>query len=395
LSKKRESLFIEFGSSKIRAAVLSYSDDGTPNLELAQIKSQGFLRGEVTDEFVAANALDNLLINLEKQGFGSFESCTLLIPGSLTTSYLVSTKTRLNGVSVTKEHESLILSDLTSQVGDPSNDPVDLAISSWGCGTYSGLDVPLGKSGEYLEASGLCVFADRKILAKIVSLCNLCGLKVERTLSSLLATGNLIKKLLPDSANRVVIDIGHSTTVGMISVGRRPNSTFSIKAGSHHMTRDLCAGMGCPLEAAEVFKHQIGLGAPSDSTSPVVYHWLAPRVSEIVSLCLRHFAIYVKALDGGIVFVGGGSQIKELTSFVSTKLPGINVTRFKPCNDALAHALGLRIKQPDDVSLSGFEALIESASHEHTQNQSSQARAQAKTPSFLRPLVKWFSEIST
>ncbi|MCX6124841.1 MAG: hypothetical protein NTV34_08850, partial [Proteobacteria bacterium] len=129
-------------------------------------------------------------------------------------------------------------------------------------------------------------------------------------------------------------------------------------------------------------------------SSQEVYPWAAPRVAEILSLCLRHFAIYAKALDGGITFIGGGSQIQELSLFVSGKLGGIKATRFKPSLKSLSAALNVTVDRKASDSVAGFEGLLEVSCEAIRRDLSKYPLFARGTPTFLRPLLSWFAAIS-
>lgn len=421
MARLQDKLFLELGAGSFRACILSYNSSGRAEIHLAEVASAGVRRGDIADQVVAGESLDSLLTNIERLGFSEFKSCELVLPGSLTTGRVVTGAVKLHGLSISKDHGDELRDELTTRASDPAVEVVELDIQSWIAAGYQGTDFPTGRSSEVLEATAFCTLVDRQVLGRMVSLCNGAGLEVTATHSSIAAAARLISRLSPEASNRVLLDIGHSSTVGMIMVGHRANATFSVRAGSHHITRDVASALGCSLSDAESLKRTKGLQVTKrfplalpastdlDAKSSLdsrphtqadtrpetdIFPWAAPRVAEIFSLSLRHFAIYAKALDGGITLIGGGSLTSEICSFLTAKLSGVKATRFKPAKESLSAALGVPIYHDDELPLCGFEGLLEVSSASWRVKEQTRKDFSKKAPPFLRPLLSWFTDLA-
>lgn len=420
-NKILDKLYLEFGSGQFRACVLSVNALQAPELHLFEVESLGLRRGDVHDLPQAAAALERLLSKLENSGFSDLRSCELLLPASVTSGRVVSGTLQLHGLSIAKDHVEELREDIYTRLSDSSSEVVDLTLQSWSCGQQQSQTPPFGLRGDTLSASGFCTTIDRQVLARFVELCNAVGLEVRATHSSLVAATTLIERLSPEASNRVVVDIGHSSTTGLVMVGHRPNAAFVVRAGAHHITKDIAAALNCSISEAEHLKRSQGLqisayssstpsgvplleasnleshaAAASINKGPAnIFPWAAPRVAEIVSLAFRHFAIYAKALDGGVTLIGGGSLTPDICSFVSVKLGCVKATRFKPSKEALSDALGMAVYHGNDVSLPGFEGILEVSSQAwKTKEQLRKLTLSHKTPTFLRPLLSWFTDLS-
>ncbi|MCX6124840.1 MAG: hypothetical protein NTV34_08845, partial [Proteobacteria bacterium] len=254
MSRQTEKLYLEFGSGQFRACVSWKGSDGGACVSLFSVPSSGLRRGDVAEMGAASDALERLLTQLDSQGFSGFQSCELVLPGSLTQSFIVNARLQLGGVSITLKHGQALRDDLMACVSDPSLEVIDVSVQSWICEGFQGTELPEGRNSTWLEAVAFSTVIDRHTLARAVSVCNGSGLTVSATHSSLAAAAQLMLRLSPDASNRIVIDLGHSFTCGMVLVGQKPNAAFMIKAGAHHVTRDIAAALGCSLNTAELLK---------------------------------------------------------------------------------------------------------------------------------------------
>jgi cell division protein FtsA len=411
-------IFVELGSSRFKAAVASELPSRNKRIYLASVPSAGVKNGDIINRDDATSALNILLENLSSLGFSKFTACELCLPQAITQERRFETKISLLGQKVGSKHAQSIRDNVLNQEDSEGVEGIDVDILEWLMNGSTSKDLPLGSEGPDLCAQGIYSFIDRQALQRIVDIFNTCGLEVLGTHSSAMGMSHLINRLSPTANNRVILDIGFNSTTGIVGVGQKPTATFLIKAGSNHITKDLSAALKIDYEKSEQLKVSLGLslaGFPISSRSKlllssnvtskgtsttnheVVYPWIAPRVAEIFSLALRHFAIYAKALDGGVVLTGGGSQLIDLANFLNAKFPGLSIVRFKPDVTSLSSALGIQIVTEGEMtSLSGFEAIVDIASRSEYSDSSAYrvAMLHNATPSFLRPLFTWFADIA-
>jgi cell division protein FtsA len=431
LAKTQPNLFLELGCANFRASLVSFDSSREPIVRLYSVPSRGIKNGAVIDVNASVEALMELLEAVDGENGLKISRCCLLIPPSCSTTRTAESKLSLNGLTVSTDHAERLSHEIIMSAGDDTCEVVELSEQVWRLDDAAYSSIPIGKTGRTLNLSTFCCLIDKQILAGLVTTCNNAGLSVGSTYSTLIGAKKLIYRLSPQASNRVILDLGHTTTSGIICVGNKENSTFTIRAGSQHITRDVAAGLQCDTKNAEYLKLNVGLRilnsdlkalpAPSSEvyTAPlnpafdelslleisrsseseqistsIIYPWAAPRVAEIFTLCLRNFAIYAKALDGGIVLTGGGSQLAEISLFLSNRLRGLKVTRFKPTRDGLSKALKTNISCPANLSLCGFEGILEHSFLFADDLKKRHSELPTHTPKMLRPLLTWFIELS-
>jgi cell division ATPase FtsA len=235
------------------------------------------------------------------------------------------------------------------------------------------------------------------ILADIVAAMNGAGIEISEFRSTGFGLATAVSILKPNASNCVLVDIGHSVTTGVLTVGGALHSIFSIAAGSDHITRDLVAGLSCEYSAAEIVKNDSGIKLDGTSDSPTeanIQRIMKPRISEIMQLAFKNFALYARSLDGGFMLVGAGSQLKGLSQFIS-KFLGVTTPFICALTPSTGEAL-TKLKFEGDVPHlnSGWLALL---SHVRLiVNESSAIRLErnSRPMSKLRPLWTWLSELS-
>ncbi len=413
MAKRDYKFFVEFSTSKIRGCLVDLLDDKKPVLRFYHVPTTGIKLGSIVDFDAVFESFLKLMEVVENDGFLKVDRCSLVVSSASTVSRSSDCKLSLNGLTASNEHAKRLKEDSHHGISTDRDELVELVEQEWRVDGDVFDSFPLGKTGHTLSLSAFCYFVDKTVLKPFVEVCNQAGLAVTDLSSSQVGLRRLISRLSGQSSNMVILDLGHLSTSGILCVGQKENSTFTVRAGSQHVTRDIAAALHCSLSEAESLKIRQGLQilgrepkllggtvSSSEETSSQpqshtqVYPWAAPRVSEIFSLCLKHFAIYAKALDGGVMLVGGGSQLIDICSFLSAKFGGVKVARFKPNRENLESALGVSIAMPDEISLSGFEGILEQSWNYSQKATRPQNAFGITAPKMLRPLLTWFIDLS-
>jgi cell division protein FtsA len=409
----KHQLFIEFSSSELRGVVSEVGKAARSVARVYSVTTAGIKNGQVSDFAQCCESLQKLITKLEDDGCDDFSSCILAVQPALVRSQFVETKIGLHGVTISEDHKHKLQLSLKQTFFDTSFELVDFHPQSWRLDDVAFEAFPMNHSGQNLVETNFCLLAERAHLAQLVAVCNSQGLTVSSTRSTLLAAKKMVFKFFPNFENAVLLDLGHSSTSGVLCVGGRLNSFFSVRAGSAHVTRDVATGLNLAVDDAEHLKKLLGLrivakesilSLPSgaeksnrdDRVSEIstIYPWAAPRVAELFNLSLRHFALYAKALDGGLILIGGGSQLPDLNPFLSSRLHGVKATRFKPTSEALGQALGITISAPSSKSLSGWEGLLGMAAEWTIEQQSMLTSRKLSSSKMLRPILSWFLDLS-
>lgn len=406
--------FVELGSHSFKLVGVNGSSPGRASLHVWQTPAKGMRKGTVVDTALAVSALEALIAKAEQfVGQGAVKTAKLLIPGYLLQCRSMESKLVVADGVVSSHFQNELHEALISSANDDGVELIDSMVQAWTLDGFASSQFPVEKRGRNLSLIAFCSICDSAILTSLIQVCNSSGIEITALGSAAAAASKLIAGLTPDASNRVLLDIGHSHAHMLLQVGSRMNSSYSIAVGSQHMTRDIAAALGCDLAEAEEHKRKLGLSIVQDrvpalpaagqsatetntvETPVTVYPWLAPRVAELLKLVYKHFALYAKALDGGVIIFGGGSLLNALTTFTSSKWEGVNVTRFKPTVVSLSVALDVEILCENDDALLGSEGLIGAAA-EYLQELRAEPKSALglKGPQFLKPLLTWFSELA-
>ena len=405
--------FLEIGHSRLKLGVLCLDGQAVPTLHLFESQHRILRRGQHNSVVELAESITTLVNRASRVINQRLETCTILPPNNLAATESIRPSLLLNDAIVSSAHEQLLREQATTLFADDQREIIDVEFQNWFLDHLSSSAFPLGRRGQKLEVQCLAVSYDKCILSDYVSACNQAGLKVERFSSGFLAASGFIRELGAAASNQVIIDLGDSITSGILQISGQTSGAFSVLAGSNHMTRDICAALQISDREAESLKRHIGLalvsptknmllsaGSHSESqegvgcsTNAVIYPWLAPRVAEILDLSRRNFAVYLRALDGGIVFIGGGSQLPGLSSFAVQRFSGVKVTIFKPTLDGVAAALRAKIIPHATADLSGFESIF-GLSSRMIREQLERRVARNSSMRLFRPLWTWLGDLS-
>lgn len=415
MAKPPIKFFIELGSYQFKLVGLNAGAGLRARMHIWSVPAKGIRKGHIVDPSLALAALESLITKAEQfTGRGTVRTAKLLIPGYLLHCRSMESKGTIHEGIVTHQMQSELQETLATTAHDDGSELVDSMVQAWNLDGFSSVQFPLEKKGRTLSLVAFCSMCDSSVLTALIQVCNAAGIEITSLGSSTAAAAKLIASLTPDASNRVLFDLGHSHAHLLLQVGSRMNSSYNVAVGSLHMTRDIAAALGCEVSEAETYKHTMGLSVtrlhqpalppaqssetqkPTDIPVPsTIYPWLAPRVTELLKLVHKHFALYAKALDGGVIVFGGGSLLPSLTGFMSHKWDGVNVTRFKPSVVSLSVALDIEMICERDDTLLGFEGLIGSAAEElQTLRAEPKNSLGLKGPQFLKPLLTWFSELA-
>lgn len=412
--------FIELGSSRFKLVGVSGGTYSRAHLQVWSVPAKGMRKGCVLDASLAISALETLVSKAEQfMGAGSIRAAKLIVPGYLLQCRSVETRHALHDGVVSGHLQNDLQESLITSAADDGLEVIDSVVQAWNLDGITSEHFPNEKRGKMLSLVAFCSICESSLLSSFIEVCNAVGIEIKSLGSSSTAAAKLISTLSPEASNRVLLDVGHSHSALLLQVGSRLNSSYAVAVGSQLMTRDIAAGLGCDIPTADQYKMQIGLSfsqqdrfialpavgasstesensAAAETTRPVtIYPWLAPRVAEQLKLIHKHFALYSKALDGGVIVFGGGSLLPGFTAFAASKWDGLSISRFKPTSISLGVALDVEVLIENDELLLGSEGLIGAASEYLQQLRADSKNALAsRSPQFLRPLLTWFSELA-
>lgn len=390
----RYGIGIDIGTESIKAVVLSQKGQDTPAvLRVKDVPSAGVRYGEVVDLERPAGILRDLLQDLQSVLGFEINHATVNIGGV----NLLTTNT--DGVIALEDSKRPIGSkDIDRLFQDaekgrlPNNRSIiDLVPHGYTLDGQSGIKDPIGMNGQRLEmrASVISTLNPSLInLQKTLELANIseCGLVP-------VAAAGAKAVLSPRQMENGValVDIGSSTTsvaifedgelqyVGVVAVEMKTGEKKSI--GSNNITNDLATVLKITPEIADEIKRtytnalgsttggkiefikgresysfdRIGDGGDNMGVDEIVSYRLKGTLKSIHAEIAR--AGYAQKLPEGIVLIGGGAKIKDLSSLASREL--VTATRLgevKNVNSAFREAFRLEYAAAVGLALQDLQS---------------------------------------
>jgi len=225
-----------------------------------------------------------------------------------------------------------------------------------------------GMRGTKLEIKALFVTYSIQHLEDLLTAIADAGVETIDIIPSPVASGHVALSEKQKIVGVALVDIGHQTTSLSVFENGLLMSVYTFGIGSCDITNDIALGLKIPLEEAESLK----LGnVLQDNSKKKLDEIIEARLSDIFELIENHLKKIKRAelLPAGIIFVGGGSSISNLTTFSKSalKLPsGIGTTEFfgnlktKLRDSSWFSALGLVIsgRENSGYSEGGFRNLF-------------------------------------
>ena len=388
----RKIALFDLGHGECRLLVL---DRDLRSFTTFATKMVGYAKGKVTGSYEFSKCLRALL---HDAGLLDTRYKAILNISDLHTRYIVkSLQHRTSGTYSSNDFRSIIDSAIDTTTSE-LDEVIDAGVISAKLDDSVLNILSFGRAGRSIDIQLMLATHPKLILADIISGMNAAGVEVSEFRANGLGLSRTLKYLRPEAENAVLLDFGQCSSTGAVMIGGQIQKIFSIPVGSHHITRDIMAGLDCDEHLADTLKRHHGLSSASINSDvrQAVYmqRFLRPRVSEMLSLVGKNFAMYSRALDGGMLFCGGGAQLVGLAD-LTAKAFNCNapfICQLSKKNIELY--LGLSSSGLlDEVGSSwlslfshGRAVLEELAAH--------QAERDDRPLSRLRPLWTWLSELS-
>ncbi len=387
LSRKDKRLaFIDIGHGTLRMLVTK-SDE----LEVSAYEAPclGLAKGKITDLSSFSASIGQLLKSADISGDGL--RVIVSVPTLHTRITRRTIEHRCSGHYRSTDYQSLhdaAIDSCTSEL----DEVVDVLLTQAWLDQKSIDPLSFGHQGRHLRAQALLATHPKTLLADIISCMNSVGLEVSEFRSGFFGLFRAVFALRPGIENAVLIDVGHSTTSGVMIIGGSAQQVFSVGAGSHHITKDLAVGLGVEAAEAELTKRQVGVSLEGGSSN--FSKFIRPRVAELFALSLKHFAIYAKALDGGLMFCGGGSQLTGFSSFAEKAIGVSSPFICNLSNKSAAAFLDMKVTTNSTRIDSSWLAILAHARFRNEEEAVRRFERESGPLAKLRPLWTWLSELS-
>lgn len=354
---------IELSSSKISGIAGKKNSDGSIQV-LAYVREEAapFIhKGVVYNIDKAAQALTSIINKLEGQLNNSIAKVYVGIGGQ-------SLRTVKNAVSRTLEEESIISQELIDEICDENRDVplVDMSVLDVAPQEYK-IDntlqaEPVGVAGKHLIGQFLNIVARASLKKNLEH--SFEQAKVEIADDLLVAPIVLAKAVLTENEMRsgcALVDFGADTTTVLVYKNNILRYLSVLPLGGNNITRDITS-LQMEEEDAEKLKLKYGdaLYEEEDAETPAVCTLedgrtieltklndiIGARAEEILANVWNQIQLsgYEKDIYSGIIFTGGGSNLKNLEAAFRklSKTEKVKTTRFV---HATVHGMGDNLKK--------------------------------------------------
>jgi cell division ATPase FtsA len=369
-------------------------------LRLYSLPMAGFEKGKVVDAAKFSTCIRSLVADAKLDQLK--HRVIVNIPEIHTRNLVQTIRHRSSGVYRSSDYRSIIDTSTDCASGD-LDEVIDTLILSSRLDDLPLNPLAFGSAGRDVVVQLMLATHPKLILADIVAGFNEADVEIAEFRSNGFGLGHGLRALRPNAENSVLLDLGHASTTGCLIVGGVVHQVFSVAAGSHHMTRDLMLGLGCNQEEAESLKLGCGLNRSYDNSSTSddpfrnwqsMHSFLQPRVSEILALSAKQFAIYSRSLDGGLLMCGNGASLPGLSPHVAKSLGVATPFICQLSAPSVFGFVGIPVKVGLGVVDSGWLSSLSHIRSLASEISACRVEAEARPLSKLRPLWTWLSELS-
>lgn len=327
---------LDIGTTKICVTVAEVGIGDEPNIIGVGVSAcTGLKKGIVVDLDSTTAAIQDAVKKAEIMSGEEIRSAIVGVTGehiSCLNSRSVIAITRTGTEISTGDVDRLI--DSAKVIVLPPDREIVHAIPRWfAVDGQQGVQSPVGMYGNRLEVETHIVTGLSSFIQNVVKCVHQAGLSVEATVLEPIATGEGVLLPAERELGVVLVDIGGGTSDIAIYIDGQIYYSAAIPVGGNHVTRDIAIGLRTSLEEAERVKltssytlagnsdedeifEVLSLGSSRPRRLPVkvLDEIIEPRMSELLGLVVGHIkkAGVEERVPGGIVFTGGGSQIKGL-----------------------------------------------------------------------------------
>lgn len=332
---------IDIGTTKVRC-VVGHIDvaSGAPTIiGVGEVPNSGMRKGTVVNLQGPGRAIDDALGEAERMSGYQVNEASVSINGV----HILSTKADgmiaigMAGHEVTDEDVAR-LEDVATTGKVPANREVlDLVPFSYRLDGQDGIKDPVGMVGTRLEINANVVSALAPHVANLHKATEQAQVHVNTLVPSAVAASRAVLGEQQLENGVAVIDFGGATTGVAIYEEGDLQYTSVIPVGGNNITNDLAIGLKTDPEVAELVKLQhVSMGAAREPKQVTVKHeketheFSTEEIDEIVGARLEEIFDQINAelkkagrkgkLPNGVVLVGGGSQIKGLTTYAKSTL---------------------------------------------------------------------------
>ncbi|HEY3298240.1 MAG TPA: cell division protein FtsA [Armatimonadota bacterium] len=364
---------LDVGTTKICAVIAQVADGEQPNIiGVGTSPCDGLKKGVVVDLDKTSAAIKDAVTKAERMAGEEIQSVVVGVTGE----HIACVNNR-SMIAVNHpdreigESDVARLLDTAKVIVLPPEREIIHAIPRWYSDGQAGIHSPVGMHGTRLEMETHIVTGLSSFLQNVVKCVHMAGFSVDATVLEPLAGAESVLVPAERELGVALVDIGGGTSDVAIYIDGQIYYSGVIPVGGSHFTRDLAVGLRSSIEEAERVKVENGQVSirneagmepfefttlagdkPRHLPKKVLVEIIEPRMTELCHLVIGQIELAgcQDRLPAGIVFTGGGAQLKGLAD-LAAKVTGLPARIGKPVgfsglmeavsNPACATAAGL------------------------------------------------------
>ena len=337
---RRYAVGVDIGTSTVRCVVASVDDTGLPTIiGFSENPNSGMRRGTISNLSGPAAAIDNALGEVERMSGYEVNAATISINGAHISSIRTNGMIAVGPANHEITYDDLDRIDAVAAMGKiPANRevldtiPYDYILDGQG-----NIKDPVGMVGDRLEVKANIISALTPYCNNLRKVADMAQVEVESLIVAPVAAAKAILTERQLENGVAIVDIGASTTSITIFEDSDLQFVSILPVGSNSITNDLAMGLKTDPEIAESIKlNHVSVSAINDKKDIIIKHdkeiltfkrsdideIVDARLDEIFDLVRKEFkkAGYDQKLPEGVIFTGGGANLKGLVDYAKDKL---------------------------------------------------------------------------
>ena len=319
---------------------------------VGRVPNVGMRKGQVVDIEEVVQALTKAVDEAERISGYAVDRATIGVGGSNVVSINSKGVIAVGGVDKEIEPEDVHRVEEAAAVVQlpPNREILQVFPRNYRLDGQDNIKDPVGMSGVRLEVDAHIVTVSTPALKNVERCLLNTGIQASQFVVNVIAAGQVVLDKKQKENGTAVIDIGSATTgVAVFEEGELLHTSV-LPVGSGHVTNDLAIGLKTDLDTAEHIKKTLGSLAGDDKSKvhkitekdsknerafkqKEIDMIIKARMSEILKMVNTELKKVDRAgkLPGGIVLVGGGSNLNGIEDFSKQAL-SLNAKVAKPSN---------------------------------------------------------------
>ena len=324
---------LDIGSTKAVVAIASCAPGGVDLVALSQVKNAGVRQGRIVNMDETITAIVEAKEEAERMAGVNLSGVCLPVGGRDIRTMISRGVVPVNGREINRTDIDRVL-EVAKAVHIPEKSHILHALpQSFVVDGQGGIDSPIAMNGVRLEVDAQIIAVSEKKLSNILACVEKAGLSVNQIVLDQYASSLASIEDDERQAGVILVGVGGGTCELIVFKESCVSHIGTIPVGGLNFTQDVAIGLKTPVDQAEIIKKKhgtalvdmvgedenievVGVGEKKTHQIPRIElsRILEARAEETLSLIsdqLNEWDALGNA-SAGIVFTGGGSQLKGL-----------------------------------------------------------------------------------